>query len=201
MNSRTPDATPIVTIADDKVALGPIRRDLIPLYQAWINDLSVSRFLRNWPMSLEQEVEWYENVAKSDDMAYFTIYELPDYRPIGGIDLHGIDRINRTAELGVMIGEKDARGRGLGTAAVRLMCDYGFNALNLHSIWLLTYGWNVAGQKAYVKAGFKEIGRRREARFFDGRYWDDIYYDILRSEFESPVARALMTDGVPLDAE
>jgi RimJ/RimL family protein N-acetyltransferase len=195
------DGTPLITVTGENVALGPIRRDLIPLYQSWINDLSVSRFLRAWPMSLDQETGWYENAATSTDMAYFTIYELQDLRPIGGVDLHGIDTVNRTAELGVMIGEKDARGRGLGTEAVRLMCDYGFHALNLHSIWLLTFGWNIAGQKAYVKAGFKEIGRRREARFFDGRYWDDIYYDILRSEFDSPVVRRIMTEGLPIDTQ
>lgn len=79
------------------------------------------------------------------------------------------------------------------------MCDIGFHVLGLNSISLVTFGWNIAGQKAYVKAGFREIGRRREARWFDGRYWDDIWYDILRSEFESPAVRRIMTDGLQLD--
>ena len=192
------DALPIITLAGDRVALGPGRRDLISLYQAWINDLSVTRFLRSWPMTLDQEVAWYEGMVKNRDLAYFTIYELPTYRPIGGIDLHNIDVRNRTAELGIMIGERDARGRGLGTEAVRLVCDYGFHALELNSIWLLTFGWNIAGQKAYTKAGFKEFGRRRQARFFDGRYWDDIYMDILRQEFQSPVLRKKMLEGIDL---
>lgn len=193
------DVRPLITIEGDNIALGPIRRDLLPLYQAWINDLSVTRFLNSRPMSIDEEIDWYESVVKSDRMVYFTIYELPSYRPIGGVDLHGIDIRNRTAELGIMIGEKGARGRGLGTEAVRLACDYGFHVMELNSIWLLTFGWNVAGQKAYLKAGFKEIGRRRQARFFDGRYWDDIYYDLLREEFESPVVRRLMNDGIPGD--
>lgn len=192
------DALPIITLAGDRVALGPGRRDLIPLYQAWINDLSVTRFLRSWPMTLDQEVAWYEGMVKNRDLAYFTIYELPSYRPIGGVDLHNIDVRNRTAELGIMIGERDARGRGLGTEAVRLVCDYGFHALELNSIWLLTFGWNIAGQKAYAKAGFKEFGRRRQARFFDGRYWDDIHMDILREEFQSPVLRKKMLEGIDL---
>ena len=190
---------PLITLQGETVALGPIRRDLIPLYQAWINDLSVTRFLRNAPMALDQEVTWYEGVLRDTRMAYFTIYELPNYRPIGGVDLHNIDLKNRSAEVGIMIGEKNARGRGFGTEAVRLVCDYGFHAMELNSIWLLTFGWNVAGQKAYLKAGFKEIGRRRQARFFDGKYWDDIYYDLLREEFESPVVRNIMTDGLSIE--
>ena len=193
------DARPIITVEGEMVALGPIRRDLVPLFQAWINDLSVSRFLRSWPMSLDQEIAWYEGVIKDTQMAFFTIYELPHYRPVGGLDLHQIDLKNRRAELGIMIGERDARGRGLGTEAVRLVCDYGFNVLELNSIMLLTAGWNIAGQKAYVKAGFREFGRRRQADFFGGRYWDDIYYDLLREEFESPVLRRKMLEGLPED--
>lgn len=188
---------PLITIEGEHVALGPIRRDLIPLYQAWINDLTVSRFLRNGPITLDQEVKWYESVLADKHLVYFTIYELPSYRPIGCVDLHNIDFQNRSAGLGIMIGEKAARGRGLGTDAVQLVCDYGFHALELNSIWLITYGWNIAGQRAFSKAGFREVGRRRQARFFAGRFWDDIYYDVLREEFESPVVRRLMTDGIP----
>ena len=187
---------PLITIEGGNVALGPIRRDLIALYQAWINDLAVSRFLRNGPISLDEEVKWYEGILADRQLVYFTVYELPSYRPIGGVDLHNIDFRNRSAELGIMIGEKASRGRGLGTDAVRLICDYGFHALELNSIWLLTFGWNIAGQRAYTKAGFREVGRRRQARFFAGRFWDDIYYDLLRDEFESPLVAKLMTDGI-----
>ncbi|HWV25084.1 MAG TPA: GNAT family protein [Thermomicrobiales bacterium] len=192
-------ARPIITVQGEKIALGPIRRDLIPLYHAWINGLETTRFLRSWPLTLDEEIAWFERAVKDDRMAPFTIYELPDFRPVGNVDLHRIDIQNRTAELGILIGEKDARGRGLGTEAVRLACDYGFNVLELHSIMLLTFGWNIAGQKAYAKAGFQEFGRRREARYFAGRYWDDIYYDLLREDFESPVLRAVMTGELGID--
>jgi diamine N-acetyltransferase len=201
VSSPETPAAPVITVEGDKVALGPIRRDLIPLYHRWITDLSTNRFLlaRSVSMTLDAEIEWFDGVSKQSNIAMFTIYELPDYRPIGNVDLHKIDATNRSAELGIMIGEANARGRGLGTEAVRLVCDIGFNVLELNSISLVTFGWNVAGQKAYVKAGFREIGRRREARWFDGRYWDDIWYDLLRSEFESPVVRRIMTEGLPVD--
>ncbi len=201
MSSPETPAAPVITVEGDKVALGPIRRDLIPLYHRWITDLSTNRFLlaRSASMTLDAEIEWFDGVSKQSNIAMFTIYELPDYRPIGNVDLHKIDATNRSAELGIMIGEANARGRGLGTEAVRLVCDIGFNVLELNSISLVTFGWNVAGQKAYLKAGFREIGRRREARWFNGRYWDDIWYDLLRSEFESPVVRRIMTEGLPVD--
>lgn len=190
---------PTYIVHTERVGLGPIRHDLLPLYQRWINDLAVNRFLESWPFSEIGEVGWYERISRSERTAYFTIYDVETARPIGGVDLHDLDRAHRTGEVGIMIGESDFRGRGYGTEAVRLVCDYGFHALGLHAIMIRTFGWNIAAQKAYTRAGFREVGRLRQARWFDGRPWDVILYDLLRDEFESPIVRAIMTDGLPID--
>ena len=48
------DQQPIINFAGEKVALGPLRRDLVPLYQRWYNDFEVMRFLDTMrPTSLE----------------------------------------------------------------------------------------------------------------------------------------------------
>lgn len=192
-----PTEEPIITIRGEKVALGPTSRTLLPLITRWMNSLETTRFLRMGVYHPEQEEKWFDNLMSDERTQYFTIYELPDLRPIGGVDLHEIDIRHRTAEVGIMIGEADARGKGYGTEATRLICDFGFNSLGLHSISLMTFEWNIAGQKAYEKAGFKEFGRRRESRWFNGRYWDDIWYDLLASEFESPVIKQMITHGLP----
>ena len=36
---------PILNVVGELVALGPLRRDLLPLYQRWINDLGTMRTL------------------------------------------------------------------------------------------------------------------------------------------------------------
>lgn len=192
-----PTEEPIITIRGEKVALGPTSRTLLPLITRWMNSLETTRFLRMGVYHPGQEEKWFDNLMSDERTQYFTIYELPDLRPIGGVDLHEIDIRHRTAEVGIMIGEADARGKGYGTEATRLICDFGFNGLGLHSISLMTFEWNIAGQKAYENAGFKEFGRRRESRWFNGRYWDDIWYDLLASEFESPVIKQMITHGLP----
>jgi diamine N-acetyltransferase len=50
---------------------------------------------------------------------------------------------------------------------------------------------NPAGIRAYQKAGFKEIGRRRECRMMGGKLWDEVHMDCISSEFESPVLRQI----------
>ena len=46
---------------------------------------------------------------------------------------------------------------------------------------------NEPGIRAYTRAGFREIGRRRQAWLLGGQLWDLVYMDCLASEFRSPV--------------
>jgi diamine N-acetyltransferase len=194
----TEPEAPILNIEGKLVALGPMRRDLIPAYLRWINDFGTTRFLsiQPRPMTLEEETAWYDRSVREDQFV-FTIYERATGRPVGNCDLFAVDFRNRRAEVGIMIGEPDARGRGYGTEAMRLLLDFGFTALGLHSIMLDTYEYNHAARRCYEKVGFREIGRRRESNWSNGRFWDKIYMDILASEFESPVLRAKLEAGLP----
>ncbi len=175
------------------MALGPIRHDLLPLYLKWINDFEVTRTLAIGlhPMTLEAEGEWYARASKQERQVLFTIYERATMRPIGNTDLHSVDHLNRTAEFGIMIGEKDCWGKGYGTEATRLVLDYGFTGLGLHNVMLTTYSFNERAIRAYTRAGFRELGRRRQAIWRGSRAYDVVYMDCLASEFQSPVLQRL----------
>ena len=58
----------ILNIEGELVALGPLRREHIPLYLSWINDFGTTRTLGipPRPMTLEQETAWYEQTAADD---------------------------------------------------------------------------------------------------------------------------------------
>ena len=148
------------------------------------------------PMTLEDETAWYDGVPTSG-ARMFTIYERATWRPIGNTDLREIDHRNRSASFGLLIGEPDARGKGYGTEATRLILDYAFTALGLHNVLLTCYEFNLAGLRAYQKVGFKEIGRRRQCRWLNGRLWDEIYMDYLATEFESPVLGRVFVPDEP----
>src|SRR5689334_7579632 len=101
-----PDATangvdpeqPIVNIVGELVALGPMRRELIPLYQRWINDFGTVRNLGipPTPVTLDSETSWYDGLQRASDREIsFTIYERATWRPIGNTTLHAVDYRNR----------------------------------------------------------------------------------------------------------
>jgi RimJ/RimL family protein N-acetyltransferase len=176
------------------IALGPLRRDLLPDYQRWINDLATAQRigLQPRPMTTEQEAAWYEENATASDWITFTIYERSTWRAIGSCALVRVDHQHGTAEIVMMIGEPEARGKGYGTEAVRLLLDYAFTALGLHNVMLSVDADNPAARRAYEKAGFKEMGRRRQAIRTAGWRSDEIYMDCLAAEFTSPVLASLI---------
>lgn len=49
------------------------------------------------------------------------------------------------------------------------MRDYAFTALGLHSLLLRGHEFNLAGQRAYRKAGYRAVGRRRQCVWMGGR--------------------------------
>ena len=189
MKERPENGQPILNIVGERIALGPLRRDLLPLYRRWINDFDTIRTIGfpPGPITAEKEQDWYESQSRAEDEVPFTIYERETMHPIGNAGLHGVDYRNRRAAFGILIGEADRRNKGYGTEATRLMLDYAFTALGLHNVMLTVFAFNPAGIRAYEKAGFEEFGRRRECRAMGGKLYDEVYMDCVASGFESPV--------------
>ena len=192
------DERPPINVEGALVALGPFRRDLIPTYHRWHNDVATTRtFALPQPTTLEQGEESYAELTAAKSMAFVTVYDRASWCAVGTTYLTDIDHRHRSAEFGVLIGETVRRGRGYGTETARLVLDYAFTALGLHSVMLTAYEYNLAGRRAYEKAGFREFGRRRQSHWMGGRWWDEIYMDCLVTEFASPVLGQVFVPDVP----
>ena len=174
LNSQveSPEARlPVFNIVGEKVALGPLRKDLVPTYTRWYNNFYTLRTLDTTPapLTVEQDERQHERlVALSATQVSFTIYEQKNARPIGNVGLLDVDYRNRTAELALAIGEPDARGKGYGTETTQLVVDYAFTALGLHNVMLTVFEYNLAGIHVYT----------------GGKLWDIILMDCLSTEWE-----------------
>ena len=104
---------------------------------------------------------------------------------MGVVSLTGIDPVHRHAELHILLGEHDAHGQGIGTAATVAMLRHGFFDLNLHRIFLFVLATNQPAARVYEKAGFTREGTLREAACKNGEYQDLIVMAVLRSEFKT----------------
>jgi RimJ/RimL family protein N-acetyltransferase len=82
------------------------------------------------------------------------------------------------------------------------MVEYGFFFLNLYNIRLGVFEYNERGRRAYLKAGFREVGRFRGTRIVGGKRYDDVWMDIVRDEVDLSRMRKLVplvesTDSQP----
>jgi len=171
-------------LVGEKIYLSPMNIDDTEVFTKWMNDFNVSDYTGRSSnlMTVEAEKEWLSSALSSSE-PLFSIIKLENNELIGNCGLMKINNIRRTATLGIMIGEDENRSKGYGTESLRLLLDYGFNYLNLNNIMLEVFGFNERAIKAYKKAGFKEFGRRRGSYFLNGKYYDEIYMDILAEEF------------------
>lgn len=157
-----------------------------PVVVNWINDEEVARTLKHrQPISLAHEEDFIRNCNKNPDDLVLGIVLKEGDRLIGSTGLHRIDRINRSAMFGILIGAKELWNQGHGTAATRLMVRHAFETLNLNRVWLHVYEFNPGGVRAYEKAGFQKEGLLRQDVFRDGRYWDTIGMGVLRAEWSA----------------
>jgi RimJ/RimL family protein N-acetyltransferase len=87
------------------------------------------------------------------------------------------------AEYNLEIGEKARWGKGYATEVIRLVTAHGFRYLGLHNILLTVHAPNEGAVRAYTRAGFKVIGRRRDVIDREGHRYDLIYMDCTASDF------------------
>jgi RimJ/RimL family protein N-acetyltransferase len=155
-----------------------------PLLHEWFNDPEVTQHLSaRYPVSHRAEKGFLE---RASDVGYgnaaFAIETLAEGRLIGGCDLVHASPENRSAILGIAIGDKAHWDGGYGTDAMRTLCRFGFDMMNLHRIQLDVYQDNLRAQHVYEKIGFKREVVRREAIYKFGRYQDVIVMGLLEGE-------------------
>jgi len=177
------DDRPIM-LAGPRVGLALMRKEDVPAIARWNQDLEFTARMGNpgEAHSLEMRQEAYDrNARMRADSIEFAVVLLATGQLIGFGGLFDITRA-MTATLFVGIGERDQWGKGLGTEATRLICEYGFFFRSLHSIKVEVNGYNRRALRVYDRLGFKPVGRLRGAILMNGSRYDQVIMDLLRHE-------------------
>lgn len=176
----------IKKITGDNVYLSPISLDDTVQYTHMVNDLKVSVGIGHPAytniMDYEREREFLGSIK--DDKT-FAVRLIENDELLGNIELFNVNILQKSAVLGIMLGNPEYQRKGYGKEAINLILDYGFSFLNLYSVSLTVFEYNEVAYNLYKKVGFKEIGRLRKRVEIMGKRYDEIIMDILKEEFES----------------
>ena len=152
----------------------------------WINDREVTRYLAaRYPMSLAAEETWMRETA-TRAMSYqhtFFAIETKERRHIGNTNYFNISPESRSAEIGIMIGDKDHWSKGYGADALICLLRFGFEEMNLHRAALNVYAPNARAIACYRKVGFLDEACMRSAVYQEGAYHDILWLSMLEDEF------------------
>jgi RimJ/RimL family protein N-acetyltransferase len=129
--------------------------------------------------------------------AGFAVLDATSAELLAGVDLHGVDAAAGTAEVGWFCAPR-ARGRGVGTEAVQVLCRWAFRAVGLHRLTAQVEVGNWASRALAEKAGFTVEGVLRDAPAPGDRRADTWLASLLASD-EVRDRRAFPPLGRPTD--
>lgn len=166
-----------------QLRLRPITLEDTELIVNWRNRPEVRKcFVFQKPFTAQMHLQWMENKVRTGEVVQYIIEEKESDKPIGSIYFRDIDRENRCAEYGIWIGEATRQGRGYGTEAAKLFCEFGFSGLGLHRIFLRVFAENTRAIQSYLKVGFRQEGTARDCVFRNGCYQDMVFMSMLEGE-------------------
>ena len=124
------------------------------------------------PFQIKKQYEEWEKDAEKHPAFNFAVRLKEDDRLIGFVRLFRIEWTHATGSLQIGIGDRNDRGKGYGTEALRMVLRYAFDELNLYRLAAVTAAYNTGAIRFLERAGFVEEVRRRQAVQRDGQRWD-----------------------------
>ncbi|BFI99030.1 MULTISPECIES: GNAT family N-acetyltransferase [Priestia] len=153
----------------------------------WSLDKQVTKYLvvpdEYPPFTRENTEQWIKLcISKSNGYEQRAVMTEED-KHIGWVDLKNFDKVNKNAELGIAIGDREYWGKGYGMSALLEMLRIGFLEFNLVKVWLRVDIDNLSAVKSYERAGFINEGLMRSDRYRKGEFVDRYRFSILKEEF------------------
>jgi ribosomal-protein-alanine N-acetyltransferase len=179
-------ATPIFS---EKIYLRTLQpADAKEIYFEWLLDPEINSYLEvrfALPESPAALIPAIEDAILSSNTLLLAICLVEDGHHIGNIKLGPINFNHRAADIGFLIGDRKYWGFGYAVKAISLVVEYAFTNLELAKVTAGCYERNINSQRALLKAGFTEEGRRNsQYSTTDGRQ-DGVLYGYVNPLFKN----------------
>ena len=148
---------------EPRVYLSPLQDEHIDRYMALSDDPELIETMGWKPFDPDEKERFirFSQVLTLPNLdggkaIVFSIINAADNKAIGYTSIKGINETEARAEVGIAIMEREYRGRGYGTEALRHVVEYAFNKLGLTLLGLTAFPSNQRAIRAYEKVGFRK---------------------------------------------
>lgn len=175
-----------MNIKGDKVLLRAIKKEDLPLLHKWSNDPEINYMLGGWhfPSSEVDQEKWFNSLSLTSNNQRFAI-ETEELGLIGMANLVDINWKDRNAFHGMLLGDKDMRGKGYGVDTILTINKYAFEELGLMRMNGSMISFNEASIGVYTKkCGWKVEGTKKNHYFRKNQWWDQIVVGITKDDYD-----------------
>jgi RimJ/RimL family protein N-acetyltransferase len=159
--------------------------DIIPFYEAVTESILHMKAFMPWcnpKYSIKQSEEWVKSRGESWSNAEeysFICYSLESHQLLGGIGINQINQNHKIGNIGYWV-RKSALNRGVATEAVSLVVGFGFEALGLNRLEIVTLPNNIPSRKVAEKSGAILEGVLHNRLEIHGKVLDACMYSIAK---------------------
>ena len=168
----------------EKINLRAIEPNDLDIIHKWENDSSI------WHLS-NTLAPFSKNIIKQFiDNSHLDIFQSKQLRlmiektggeTIGTIDLFDYEPLHKRAGIGILIAEKENRGKGYASDTLDVLINYCFKVIQLHQIFCNITDDNSESINLFTKKGFQLIGTKKDWLLFPDGKKDESMYQLINS--------------------
>jgi RimJ/RimL family protein N-acetyltransferase len=180
-----------MVIKGNKVILRAIEEQDLHHLHLWSNEPDINYMLGGWhfPSSFKDQTTWFSSLSINSNNQRFAI-ETPEMGLIGMANLVDINWKDRNAFHGILLGDKDIRGKGYGIDTIMAINRYAFEELGLMRLNGSMISYNEASISVYTKkCGWVIEGIKKKHYFRKNQWWDQVVVGITKDDYMDLIQR------------
>lgn len=156
-------------------------------YIGWLNDKELLKYSeqRHFKHDYQSCLSYLKSFENSENI-FAAIIEKESGRHIGNINSY-LDQFNRTADMGLLVGDASAQGKGYGLEAWLALMAFIFNNKKIRKITAGTMALNLAMLKVMDSSQMQRETNKRRQFLYNGTEVDLITSAIFKEDFEALV--------------
>jgi [ribosomal protein S5]-alanine N-acetyltransferase len=138
--------------------------DVTELYVHWLNDPNINKYLESRFILQDKHTvkNFVDNCRFSEFSFLFGMFLPENMKHIGNIKLGSINKHHKSAEVGLVIGDKSYWNKGFASIVISMVTQFAFNELKLTKLNAGCYESNIGSKKSFEKSGYQVEGFLRD---------------------------------------